>query len=430
MRRPASCDCHCTEPLWIDTRRGVECLGPLTSDTSVSGHTQDWRWDRILGSHFKNGHPADPTQGPYVFLWTWFPNPGPGLNTTTKMRPLRYALSADSINSTSNTDIYGAPPSRFQRSSFTAPATSDGHFSGSRCVSVTLGSAVFSTNLTAFRSRIIAARLIVDGVDVTGIVSMSVGTTTLNTDPSRFGQCRSNAITIPVSPEVTIASAKEMFIDLWIEHRSGTQSLSTIHSSAIFPDIASNPIASPLIAAHGTFSPYSNAGGRGPLATPGQINVHRRLKPSDTWNLTFTGGTVGGVSLLAMQAQSGWSFTRQGPVVQMVKTSGTGTGDKVLLRYDTETPEIHVQLASMLAIEINGAGGINSGWTRYSIYSPSYYLPVTQGGQSLGPVTASGSNTFSPVSRGQFGPQIWYAWEMLLAGQKTGFPTSISATRS
>lgn len=431
MGRPADCSCGCSgPPLWIDYRRSIDCLGPLTEDTTIPAHTQDWRWDGVWGGHF-NGSRNYP-------VWSWFSHPSPVLNTTTKMIPIRFSIAVPPPSFTfliSSDLYYSTMPSRRKPSLLTAPATADGHFSGSKTTSIKLERCLFSTNLSATASKIVAARLIVDGDDISGAVTVNVPFTNNGNGSYRWGRWWSDALSFNV-PSTVISSSQSMFVDVWVEFISGSQNLSQINESTAVGIVPSDGYAAPLIAAHGSFSPYGFLP-LGPILTPGQIDIHKRLRLSNTWTMTFTGGTVGGATSLVMEPQSGWSYSRQGPVVQMVKTSGAGTADRVRLRYDTETPEVHIQLKAMLDQEINMAGGINNGWTRYSIYSPSYYSPETVSNEKLGPITASGANTFLPISRGAYhtggfgsGNGVsWQPWEQTLAAQRTGFPTSISVER-
>lgn len=421
MGRPANCNCNCSDPpLNVDAIRGIRCLGPVTGDTSVSGHTVDWRWDRIVAEEYGNG--AGATGGPNLGgrSWTYFPDTFP--LTTLKMRAIRFGA-------TISTDYYGVGalgPSKRQASGNTPPATSDGHFSGSVISGINIQRGLISAMSGNAGSRIVAGRVWIDGVDVTGVVTLSVGFTVSNVATYPFGRFWSNAFTIAV-PTTTVSSAKSIWFDLWIESRNTFGA--NIKSSEVI-NIQPFPAAyGPVISATGSFSPYAGTG-YGPVMTSGQINVHRRLRLSDTWTLSFTGGTVGGASSLVMQAQTGWSYLRQGPLVTMTKTSGTGAGDAVWLRYDTETPEIIIKLQSMLTAEQNGAGGQNTGRMRYSVLSPSYYSPALVSGNAIGPVTASTANTFVPTARGYYGPfNLWQPIEQTFPAQRTGFPTSISASR-
>lgn len=426
MRMQIGCCCNNEPPLWVDTIRGIQCLGPLTSDTSVAGHTTDWRWDMVVGGHYNVGrHSALPQ-------WTYFPVPTAS-PPIWKMRPMRYSAAI-------STEYYGVGPggpTKRQASAYTPPATSDGHFSGCVVGGIVIGHSTMSANLMA-NIQLVKARVLVNGVDVSGVMTLSPAVAMSgNSGNWMYGWNRINGITLTLPSPVTVSSASTIWFDLWAEMRQ-TNVGSVIESSQLVPEVFDRftyPAGyfSPLIAAHGSFVPYTRFGtGYGPTMTSGQINVHRRLKLADTWTLTFTGGTVGGASSLVMRPTSGWSYLRQGAFVSMTKTSGTGTGDLVQIRYDTETPEIVVRLQSQLNIEQGGAGGQFSGRMRYSVLSPSYYSPVLQSGNAIGPVTSSTPSTFTRTARGWYGASglSWNPVELCFPSELAGFPTSISASRS
>jgi hypothetical protein len=400
-------------PLLIDTRRGIECIGPVFDGDSITGHTTDWRWDRIIAQAYGN-------RG---WAWTWFETTFP-VASLYKMRPIRFACKA-------STDYYGAGsggPSKRQMSNLSPPATSDGHFSGSIIDELSYGAGLIDTQRGNSASKIVATRLLVDGVDVTGIVAANVGMTVIPGGVIPFGGIISGALTITTSP-VAVPNASTIWLDLWVENRlrGVLAPASYIISSEATGITDAN--AGPIITATGSLggvyrSDYT------PTMTSGKINVHRRLSLSDRWQLTFTGGTVGGAAALVMESQTGWAFLRNGPLVSMTKTTGAGAGDQVTFRYDTETPEIMVRLQSQYLVEQGSAGGQFTGRMRYSILSPSYYGPVLQSGNAIGPVTASGVNTFVATCRGYYGAFAqWLAIEQTVPAMRTGFPTAITATR-
>lgn len=420
MGRPQACNCLCS-PLLVDTIRGIECIGPVFDGDTIDGHTTDWRWDRIFvqnqgGSEWGNRN---------LWAWTWFQTPLP-VATLYKMRPIRFSCMASS-------DYYivgSGGPSKRQMSALSPPATSDGHFSGSVLDSITFGRGIISTMRGNSSSRIVATRVLIDGVDVTGIVPSDVRMAIylpIAGPIFHFGAFWSNEFTLTF-PLVTIPSASTIWLDLWVENRLNPPPVLATSIMSSEATGITNELAGPIIAAYGSTTPYLRTP-FGPVMDSGKINVHRRLSAFDRWQLTFTGGTVGGVASLTMEPQAGWNFLRNGPLVSMTKTTGAGAGDSVSLRYDTETPEIIVRLWSQLLQEMNGAGGQFTGRMRYSILSPSYYGPSLFSGGALGPITASGTNTFIPTSRGWYGSS-WMAIEQTVAAQRAGFPTQITAVRS
>lgn len=411
MRLSLGC-CECgVEPLLVDYQRSVVCDGPI-DDTSVAGYDTPWTWQafRVL-----SGGSWQDTQ----YVWSYI---HPSFPLADKlMQPVRFSTLSGSA-------FYGPAPNRRQLSDFTPPATADGHFSGSITSKLISTAGLFSVgNDTGSRSRLTHYRVLLDGVDQTGVVSLGANSRAFATlRPSRRfnGVWWSDAFEIPIS--LAISGAQRLSVDLWCEFKPG--------DPCSVGDAFSNDPFGPTIIGYAVVGCHGSRGGglsgymsALPVWTPGKINVHRRLTPSDTWSLVFTGGTVGGVSSLTMQSQSGWSFSRNGPVISMLKVSGTETGDRVTLRYDTETPDLYVQKYAMAVLE---GDTLRRGVMRYGIESPSYYGPTPPAGRQFGPITATGANTFTANSRGQYPMEsVWQPIEHTVASQLTGFPTSVTATR-
>jgi hypothetical protein len=168
-----------------------------------------------------------------------------------------------------------------------------------------------------------------------------------------------------------------------------------------------------------------------PSVTPGEINVQRRLRGNDTWTLNFIGNTIDGLSSLTLGPRAGWTYTKQGPFISMIKPTGGGTW-RVEFRYDTETPEIRITVP---AAHI-GSRGLG---LRYNILSPSYYGPHSDWNDPHGPVTATGTNTFVPsaVNFGYNSSNVHLLDYWIPANLYTeiyyplsNYPTSITVTRS
>lgn len=403
-------------PLWVEYQRAETCLGPLTGDTSVAGHTTAWRWDQIASQTY-GGHTGLRPQ------WSWYPTPPTAAGLVAKMQPIRFAIS-DSPGVTGSYPFYQVGVNRRQRSALTAPATANGHFSGSLIGSVVLGSGALTASSNALLTRIVAARVWIDGVDVSGVQTIAVGgflATTINV--VSFGRRFSPSITIPLTTPQTVSSGKSLWIDVWCEHDTRANPVNEIYSSSFAPFL---PYGAPVIGAHESYTPPGNV--TLPVVGVGQINIHRSIRESDTWTVSFTGATVGGASSLTMQPQANWSYSRQGPVIQMTKTSGSGAGDKVLFRYDTECPIIEVQIESVRAAESPSAQ--TGGWMRYNVESPSFYNGWWPADRQTAPITVSTSSTFVKNARGRFGTSVPYV-PIENAGMlnQSSFPTSLTLSR-
>jgi hypothetical protein len=302
-----------------------------------------------------------------------------------------------------------------QASALTPPATADGHFSGSTTFGVTLDTGVFRTFLDGVSSTITHARVLIDGTDSTGVIELP--SPVLFDQPSIPGTVyrSSQSFQFSVGTPIEINSPQSMSIDLWcVWRKTGTQ----VYQLPIRPAAWHLPIR------EGTLI-QANVGSR---ATPGQINIHKRLTLSDTWTLTFSGTTVGGVSSLVMEPQADWEYVRSGPTVTMTKVSGTGQFDSVSLNYATETPEIYVRNWAQRLVELNSS---QTGQMKYAIESPSYYGVGGRSGRRFGPITATGANTFTPVARGIFVFVSTPVWDPIEEWPDNSmFPTSISAVRS
>ncbi len=433
MGRPANCNCNCAVPLRVPYSRLMQVIGPQ-DDTALTAHTTNWRLENVQTTGYSGGN----TSGSFTYgpQWVFWENNGvvggvPNFPTFPSppiyyMKPIRFALTSWEPWKalTGERHYWQRPVSTLQRSDLSAPATADGHFSGSLVDSVHLGRRWFSACGSAATSRVVAAKVWIDGVNVGGLVTFSGGgwfAAQVGGGIPVFGRSVSVPFSIPI-PATTISDASEILVDVWIEMRIATGN--TLGSLLVSP--FGNYYFAPIIAAHASNGPVVS-----PAASfaPG-IDAQRRIRSTDTWNLTFNGGTIGGVSSLAMTSQSNWQHTRQGGLIRMLKLAGTGVGEEVQLNYATEAPELRVFR------QPTRSDGADGGWCKYMIESPSYFGEIGQSAWRFGPITATGTNTFSRIARGFYDganslspPWVDVAALPAPTIQLSGFPTSISATR-
>ncbi len=450
MGRPANCNCHCSgPPLWIPYQRRVDCVGPVSSGATVSGHTVDWVFDKITGGNFRW---VQAWWGPHWCYYDRSNTPGsPTFPATRKMKPIRWSLtnwqSSDFIWIGDDHMFFNAP-SRLQKTNLAPPATSDGHFSGSRISAVVIEQGLLTGNADISPSRIVAGRVLVNSVDVSGIVSLNVTFTSQFTQSryKGYGVQASRAFTISLPSTVSLSGGETIEIDLWVEFivvkdpTSFNPSLRPTRDDTLWSTLLGNGsfgLWCPMMGAHGTHELYERTSPffftATPAVTPGEINAQRRLRDSDTWTLTFSGTTFAGVSSLVLQAQSGWEFARQSGMIVMTQIPGSplppGTSpNRVEFRYDTETPEIRIQTTT----GHSGGGGLG---VRYLAPSPSYFDAHTTWQDANGPVTATGTNTFTPSIvnfRSSSGAWQWWPFEYAesLGTDLSGYPTSITAVRA
>jgi hypothetical protein len=421
-------------------------IGPV-DDTTLPTHTTNWRLENVNTTGYNGQGNGDTFQyGPQWVFWEnnglsytapnfpptssnvpTFPNPA-----RYYMKPMRFALSGwEAWKALTGERHYRQRPvSALQRSDLSAPATSDGHFSGSVIDRVTLPRRWFSSCGSAAGSRIVAAKVWIDGTNVGGLISFTGGgwfTAVVGGGIPTFGAAVSVPFNIPI-PSTTVSSASEIFVDVWVEMRIGFgNEFGSLLVSATGVNLGGYIYYfAPIIAAHGSNGPVSS-----PFAAfaPG-IDAQRRIRSTDVWNLTLTGGTVGGVSSLAMTPQANWQYTNQGGLIRMLKIAGTAVSEEVQLNYATEAPEIRIRKNP------TRPDGADGGWCKYMIQSPSYFGAIGQSNWQFGPITATGANTFTRIARGFYDganslspPWVDVAALPAPTIQLTGFPTSISATR-
>lgn len=409
----------------------MKVIGPV-ADTALSAHTTAWRLENVATTQYAGG--ASFQYGPQWVFWETNGYTGNPATTTLPtfptpaiyyMQPIRLALRLwEAWKAITGERHYRQRAvSTLQHSEASAPATADGHFSGSTINQVVLGRR-FLSHAAAGDSRIVAAKVWIDGVNVGGLVSFA-GATAFASGPTQyvFGQQELLPFVIPI-PLTTVSDAESVFVDLWIQFRPRVLPGSANSSLLAAPN--GFYYYAPIIAVHGSNGPVLS-----PVVTfsPG-IDAQRRIRSTDVWNLTLTGGTVGGVSSLAVTPQANWQYTNQGGLIRMLKTAGTAVSEEVQLNYATEAPEIRIRKNP------TRSDGADGGWCKYMIQSPSYFGAIGQSNWQFGPITATGTNTFSRIARGFYDgantlspPWVDVAALPAPTIQLTGFPTSISATR-
>lgn len=431
------------QPLITSYERQYKNLGPIASDTSVSGYTEPWIYwaggpQSIYGEGPYSDYGNSASQGvgsgdtPH---WIWY-EPGPYAFDfwsgphDKKMQPVRFQMNSFDNSYWSSQFFYRNPGiSTLQNSSQTPPPTADGHFSGSMLSGVTFPRALVYCTSFATSSQITHARVLVDGVDVSGVIAFAIPITMQAYNAVYTYALNANPIfTVTLPSPVSVSGKSVVEVDLWIRvivTRVASRVFNTGFTTS-YPSGYQDPwIFSSILGVIGSHL----TGFQGPFfnkASFGQINVHRTLRGTENWIVTFSGPAVGGVSSLTMQPQTGWTFSRDGANILMTKTTGTGIGDRVQFNYATETPEVRIfKNVSM----VNGGG-----WMRYLTESPSYYGPTGPGGKQFSPITLSTSNTMLPAAKqvaaggGGITP-YWLPIEQAQPSQTSLFPTSITLSK-
>lgn len=331
---------------------------------------------------------------------------GTGLNYryTWKMYPMRYTFGQIGNSAASATaNMMQTVENRYAWSSLTPPDAS--HLGGLNIARLTLPCPAFSivngTGATNV-SRATFIRVLVDDVDVTGIVPISstVSVTanfeaqTPNTDPpitavsfKPLGDYVSVPITIDFDPNI-FAVGKSIKWDVWFEIRQERNS-ATSHTMTAVAYHSYKNVFQRLVADSFAYLGYSDA------------NLKR--KNTDTYTLTFSDNGPGGASSLTFQATTGWEFVQQSITGYWMRH--TATGDVCEMSWNHEHPEIRIYKTS----QVNVPSGNYDGWLRYFPSASGHYdsvsllAGVAPGGSNdpyeYGVWNPNGSTTFEPQGR-------------------------------
>jgi len=304
--------------------------GPLTSDTTVSGYTTDWTWGY-------NYHVSYETWRCMVFGTTPDDTPaGTNGHWNRKMRPIRFSVVEegsliDSYREISESAAAFSGSAILNNPTFYPPPASnlgpplDGHFVGSATSTFSV-SVPFGTYNVGSTARYI--RLLVDGVDVTGPVSISVSST-LNEVSVAYKNFTQSGVTVLPAIDVT---DKTVEVDIWIE----------VDITLAAGD--SGAVGSSYYPAAWAFN--GTIGGRYAGQTQHYLHFIRGINGIDTnalyaawldYDFTFSTAISGSETSATTVTASPWTVTRDQKQATLAHSNGT---DKVILYYGQEIVEI------------------------------------------------------------------------------------------
>lgn len=322
-------------PVNVTWSRSQHLVSPLNSDSTVSGYDRPWTFGNPYTLETLNSSPT-------IQLWQLAQTPDltPTEGTVSnprwviKMRPIRYRIGdggwTDPLSKA--TRQYLSWPSRETAfRSFSPPAT--GHHSGALITQIIVQPPI-ATVFTSAQSAVTHVRVLKNGVDLSGVVSVS-GPADWN-DGTAFRRQYCRAVTIPISPsEATDSDVFE--VDYWFR-------LSVTRNEGWYFVTAGNNGLPVAIVGAGRTSRDARQNVREWRAIFTGINVQAKQYVGDVYKLTFDANGPGGATTLNLQAQADWSFMQTSATsVLMTKTSGTGTGEWVSLNWGKEIPEVRVK---------------------------------------------------------------------------------------
>lgn len=332
MKRPSDCSCRCAPPVLVDWNRHMLNADPVAGDTTVSGYTTDW----TFGAH------------PLWFGSTWHltvfgttPDDTPVGSQghwNRKMRPMRFTLtSVGSLFAIYREISESASPSGgsaiMNNPKFYPPPASDigpplaGHFVGSETseFSVSLPFACpISSSITA---RYI--RLWVDGVDITGALSISHVATLQQIRNALYNFSTTTVNTSPVN-----VTGKAIEVDIWVELDV------TVPSGTLWSDGYTYYPA--VFAFEGTVAGrYANSTQHYIHFIRGidGLDVNALFATSRDYQFTFSSAISSTETVATTVSASPWTVTRDGLKATLAHSNGN---DKVILYYGQEIAEIVV----------------------------------------------------------------------------------------
>jgi len=307
---------------------------PVAGDTTVSGYTTDWTFGinpLASGSYWRCmvfGTTPDDTP------------PGTQGHWNRKMRPMRFEVVSEgslfavyrSISELASPSFGGG--ARLTEPIFYPPPASgvgpplSGHFVGSETSTFSI-SVPFSTPI--IRSATARyMRLLVDGVDVSGAVAISVAGTSQQLSNAYYNFPASGITVTPVD-----VTSKTIEVDIWMEVDV------TVPGGVLVSDGYSFYPA--------LWAWQGSRGGRFANSVPHYLHfirgingleVNALLATSREYEFTFSSAIRGQTSATTVTAPP-WSVTRTTKAVTLTHSSGF---DKIILHYGQEIVEILVRL--------------------------------------------------------------------------------------
>jgi len=335
MLMQLSCGC-CIEPLPSVNIRWTrsQCLvGPLNSNTEVSGYTRSW----VFGLPYLMAGMV-----PLSTIPIWHLKGTSGISATAetvatanprfveKMAPIRFRIG--------DTGWGGFTPTRVRQylsqdrieTAFTNLSPPAAGHSGAALVTSVIVQPPLATIFSSAQSGVKFARMWVNGVDVSGVVAVNA---IASAGGSQVFAC--GTLTLSISPTV-ITDDDVIEFDYWYQF-SVTRSEGFYNAGN---GIDGDPIPVVGAAPESRERIYPNLQFR---STFNSLNAQRKRRSGDKYRLTFSSNGPGGVTDLTLEPQTDWSFQQTtATMIQMTKTAGTGTGNRVWFDWGKEIPEIIV----------------------------------------------------------------------------------------
>lgn len=305
MLMQIACGC-CTDPIPGTCARPLYGGTPLNSNSEVSGYTRDW--SSYFGSSAYvtvNAYKTQITTADYLGF------SGGTYKYEMKTRPFRWLAGGGTDDNNYVSDMciskncenrFAGPPSNCHLGS----VSSSGLTYTAPCLA--------AYGVSGVTIAIEHARVVVDGVDASGIFAESGNST------NRY---------VPFTSKKLMTN-KDIYLECWFKVNASFATIVTTARDAMFVTDISYP----------TNAAFTDAVGKMSF-TGGDAKA--KIKANKTIRLSFDKGGPGGVSTLDLEPQAGWSFSDTAGVITMVHTSTT---DAIDFYFNREVPYIDVKIAA------------------------------------------------------------------------------------
>jgi len=307
-----------------DWNRQMEVVGPQTYDTTIAGYTTAWSFGNLpfVGNVWRAIMPPTPDSTP----------PGTSGRWQRLMQPMRFKLSGggftlqkNSFASESASPSFGGavltpPIFRSAPPSSVGPPLS-GHFKRSRTknLSVSLPFGAWKN----YASRIRFLRVLVDDVDVSGLVALSGAIAGQSITNSYFNAGSSNA-----AITTTDVADKTIEVDIWLEVDV------TVGVSGFDLNAAAWAFNGTMGGRYGNVVPHYVHFIRGINA----LNVNAKRATTRPYRFQFSSAISGGTTQLSTVSQANpWTLIRDD---NSLTFTHTGLNDSVRLIYGQEIAEL------------------------------------------------------------------------------------------
>jgi len=314
--------------------RGQAIVGPLNSNAEIAGFTTPWVYS--VG-YFLTGLVPYATTPFWQLKWSTSITATPATVSTlnpryvAKMAPIRFRVGDSSYAdfvSRNTRNVFSR--NRVETAFRDLSPASAGHC-GDAVVTKVIVTPPIGTIYTTQLSGVKYVRMMVNSVDVTGIVSV-------NSLASNAGSLvvACSPITLTIAPTV-ITSDDIVEFDYWFEMSCTKKE--NFFEGQLLP--ATREQAAIVGACPNSwYPPRLNLTFR---AVFDGLNPQAKRGSGDLYSLSFSDNGPGGVSHLILQPQDDWEFQQTTTtMIQMTKTAGTGTGDRIWFNWGREIPEITI----------------------------------------------------------------------------------------